>query len=144
MVAVDIASGIDADSGKPLTVPPLQPDLTVCFHSLKLGHCLDWGGAHGGALVVVDIGLAPTGPSAQEVQLVAADPSVVARLEKRIEWHKYTHGQALVLAGGMGQTGAARLAARSSTALSIACTRPVAPPPKTPWVKAATSPRAMA
>ena len=134
VVAVDIASGIDADSGKPLTMPPLQPDLTVCFHSLKLGHCLDWGGAHGGTLVVVDIGLAPTGPSAQEVQLVAADPSVVARLEKRIEWHKYTHGQALVLAGGMGQTGAARLAARAALRMGAGLVSLGAPPEAMPEI----------
>lgn len=41
-------------------------------------------------------------------------PALVARLGKRAEQHKYDHGHALVLAGGVGRGGAARLAARAA------------------------------
>lgn len=37
-----------------------------------------------------------------------------ARLAKHVDAHKYTHGHAVVLAGGLGRTGAARLAARAA------------------------------
>lgn len=41
-------------------------------------------------------------------------PALVARLRKSEDAHKYDHGHALVLAGGTGKGGAARLAARAA------------------------------
>lgn len=45
---------------------------------------------------------------------VAFTPDWRARLSKAPEGHKYSHGSALVLAGGAGRGGAARLAARAA------------------------------
>lgn len=41
-------------------------------------------------------------------------PALASRLAKSVEQHKYDHGHALVVAGGPGQGGAARLAARAA------------------------------
>lgn len=45
---------------------------------------------------------------------ITLGPSLVAALGKRADQHKYDHGHAVVLSGGAGRTGAARLAARAA------------------------------
>ena len=57
LVAVDILSGIDADTGECLTDLPVTPDLTVTFHAPKIGHMTGAGAARAGKLIVKDIGL---------------------------------------------------------------------------------------
>jgi hydroxyethylthiazole kinase-like uncharacterized protein yjeF len=111
-VAIDIPSGICSDSGRDMGALPAH--LTVTFHSAKVGHymsqgCGNYGGAYGcGNLRIADIGLKHTFPKG------------VARLASESYWekfstqHKYSHGHAVVLSGGHGKTGAARLAARGA------------------------------
>ncbi len=121
VVAVDIPSGLDADSGRMLAVPggqgaPIRADLTVTFHAPKLGHVLAEGPGMCGHLVVVDIGLGvgPDDPKlARQIDL-RADARARAALAKGGGGHKYRHGHALVLSGPMGRSGAARLAARGA------------------------------
>ncbi|MFN3724520.1 MAG: NAD(P)H-hydrate dehydratase [Paracoccaceae bacterium] len=127
LVAVDICSGLCADSGRSLTGDDaaekslsnvLQPDLTVTFHRAKVGHYLGDGPELVGRLVVKDIGLGP-GPArygagakraAGRVELVTPD---VGRLGKA-GGHKFDHGHALILSGPAGRSGAARLVARGA------------------------------
>ncbi len=45
---------------------------------------------------------------------VEGGPAMVDRLRKHADSHKYTHGHALILSGGAGRGGAARLAARGA------------------------------
>jgi hydroxyethylthiazole kinase-like uncharacterized protein yjeF len=109
-VAVDIPSGLCADSGRVLGAA-MRADLTVSFHRPKPGHYLADGPDHCGALAVADIGLSHEAlPGA--VTLCAAPGA--ARLAKGAGAHKFGHGHALVLTGGAGRTGAARLAARAA------------------------------
>jgi len=58
VVAVDIPSGLDADSGEPLG-SAIQAELTVTFGYPKLGQIGEPGEAYVGCLVVADIGIAP-------------------------------------------------------------------------------------
>ncbi|MEL6767274.1 MAG: NAD(P)H-hydrate dehydratase [Pseudomonadota bacterium] len=128
-VAVDISSGICADSGRGLEgdVAPLPASLTVTFHAAKLGHYLA-DGPMADRIVVVDIGLEKRRPAAG-VRLVsppstslhpvaywedAQSALAVAALMKSTVDHKCDHGHALVLSGGVGRGGAARLAARGA------------------------------
>ncbi len=110
----------------------IHPHLITSFHRRKLGHYL----SHPliGRLRVVDIGLGSEdthpahlkAPRANEVvQLLDFDrPEGRSKriwpgydLDKSAgasEGHKYSHGHALILTGGPGKTGAARLAARGA------------------------------
>lgn len=137
VVAVDIPSGICADSGLYLGYTEENPldlgimaNLTVSFHRMKLGHVLHDGSAGSGKTVVKDIGL-KSWPRPRVGQLpppVGADggssavpPSDVVHLVtdpsqslKKHSAHKFTHGHALILSGPSAKTGAARLAARGA------------------------------
>lgn len=116
-VSVDVPSGLCADSGRPLGPVPPAADLTVTFHSAKPGHLLGQGPAHTGRLAVAGIGLEAArdadragGPVASLVEAGFCRPVTV----KPAQGHKYSQGHALVLTGGPGRTGAARLAARAA------------------------------
>ncbi|PYE85506.1 NAD(P)H-hydrate epimerase [Pseudoroseicyclus aestuarii] len=104
VLAIDTPSGLDADSGRVLG-QAVSADLTVSFHTAKPGHVLAEGPAHCGSLRVCDIGLPPAESAAR---LVAAP-----EIEKR-GGHKFDYGHALVLSGGVGRGGAARMAARGA------------------------------
>jgi len=115
-VAVDMPTGLCSDSGKPLG-PVLRADLTVSFHAEKLGHRLADGPSLCGKVVVKSIGLeAGVGPKAVALGEVVRllDRGGLSGLDKRAGAHKYAHGHALILSGGAGHTGAARLAARGA------------------------------
>ncbi len=124
IVSVDIPSGICADSGR---VFPHASDhwrfaaaahLTVSFHKAKVGHYLDEGGVNSGKVVVKDIGLKEGAAWRKEnaKELVKSQrffhPSWYT---KDAHDNKFSHGHALILTGGAGKTGAARLAARSGS-----------------------------
>lgn len=118
-VAIDCPSGLCMDSGRvlgemqPDDSTPVQAGLAVTFHSPKPGHFLADGPEACGELKVVDIGLRPAAFSAARIARGRSD-----RLGKGLpgnrRCHKYNHGHAVVLSGGVGKGGAARMAARGS------------------------------
>lgn len=114
-VAIDSPSGLCMDSGRVLGPGErsiLPADLTVSFHRPKLGHFLADGPALCGLLRVVDIGL-PEGEGA--VRLAGVQSAMLDKSPRQKgRAHKYDHGHALILSGGSGKGGAARLAARGS------------------------------
>ncbi|MHA6344197.1 NAD(P)H-hydrate dehydratase [Roseivivax sp. CAU 1761] len=112
-VAVDMPSGVCADSGRVLGDAEARPpgaDLTVTFHSAKRGHVLAEGAELAGRLAIRDIGI---GAAPAAAQLLTGPVWPLAKAG-RPGAHKYDHGHALVLTGGAGRTGAARLAARAA------------------------------
>jgi hydroxyethylthiazole kinase-like uncharacterized protein yjeF len=99
VVAVDISSGLDSDTGRVLG-RPLPATRTISFAAAKPGHVLAAGDGLTGALEVVDIGI----PVDSQWQLTARP-----RLKPLPhDTHKYARGAVLVVAGDLG--GAAALA----------------------------------
>ncbi|HYX58961.1 MAG TPA: NAD(P)H-hydrate dehydratase, partial [Streptosporangiaceae bacterium] len=110
VVAVDLPSGIDADTGA-VEGPAVRADVTVTFGAIKPGLLIDPGAGHAGAVELVDIGLGPyleTGPAAS-----APQRDDVAELLPRpgAESDKYRRGVLGLLAGSDRFTGAALLSA---------------------------------
>jgi NAD(P)H-hydrate epimerase len=105
VLAVDIPSGVDADSG---AVPgaALRATATVTFHALKPGHLLLPGRDWAGAVSVADIGLPPA-----QSNLCANGPGLWRLPVPAADTHKYARGGALVWSGPALMTGASRLAA---------------------------------
>ncbi len=130
VVAVDIPSGHCSDSGLELEGDGLWANLTVSFHRPKVGHFLAIGSFHAEKVVVKDIGLKPpaleimlprvaiapiTYAGVEPVELVVSSKHFLEKSDPfGRSTHKYTHGHALMLSGGAGKTGAARLAARGA------------------------------
>ncbi len=137
LMAVDVPSGLDGDSGKTLGAVP-QADLTVTFCRKKVGHVLLPGQALCGDVVVVDIGIPNSvieeiDPSAYENGPELWD-AVFPTLEP--SGHKYSRGHAVVVSGGASFTGAARLAARGALRVGAGLVT-VASPPSAVLVNAA-------
>lgn len=110
VAAIDIPTGIATDSGATLGAHSLAADLTITFHALKPCHLLLPGALVCGRVEVADIGLIQ-GDSALE----RATPTPALRKVTRGEAsHKYSYGHLLVIAGGRGHVGAARLAAKAA------------------------------
>lgn len=123
VVAVDLPSGLCSDSGRVLGSAAVRADLTVTFHCAKPGHYLAEGPEHCGALAVADIGLPPETGTALRL---ARAPS--GGLAKGAAGHKFSHGHLLVLSGGPGRTGAARLAARGALRIGAGLVTLAVPP----------------
>ena len=115
VVAVDLPSGLSADTGRPLGAV-VEADVTVTFGTLKRGHVLHPGATLAGRVRVADISLPPDvlAGLAPEVRLL--DEAHVRGLlpPRRADTHKGTFGHCLVLAGSFGKSGAAALAAKAA------------------------------
>ncbi len=105
-IAVDIPSGVEADSGKVLGTA-VNADLTVTFIALKPCFVLPFGSDYCGEVVVADIGAPPVGYSF----LTTEKPIFKKRKHNS---HKGTFGTGLMLCGSYGMAGAAILAARAA------------------------------
>ena len=107
VVAVDLPSGVDADSGEAAGTA-IEADVTVTFGTLKPGLLIDPGASHAGVVELVDIGLgshlgkpAVAAPQAADVAAWLPRPSA--------ESDKYRRGVLGIVAGSDRFTGAAQL-----------------------------------
>jgi hydroxyethylthiazole kinase-like uncharacterized protein yjeF len=108
VVAVDLPSGIDADTGE-LPGPALQADLTVTFGTWKPGLLVDPGAGRAGLAELVDIGLGPYLDAPDLLALQSADVAGLLPMPSA-ESDKYRRGVLGVVAGSERFTGAAWLA----------------------------------
>ncbi|UUN28654.1 NAD(P)H-hydrate dehydratase [Streptomyces sp. FIT100] len=109
VLAVDLPSGIEADTGE-VGGEAVRADATVTFGAYKPGLLVDPGREYAGAVRLVDIGLGPHLPSVPELE--ALQHADVAQLlpVPAAESDKYRRGVVGVVAGSARYPGAAVLA----------------------------------
>lgn len=115
IVAVDVPSGLDADTGA-LLGPVPRAEITVTFGLPKQGLYLHPGRASCGRIRVAPIGLAPEAVcgATPPTWIVEAADAAAAIPPRRPDAHKGDAGRLLVVAGSGGLTGAAAMAANAA------------------------------
>ena len=109
VVAVDLPSGVDADSGE-IAGAAVRADLTVTMHGRKVGLEVAPGRFNAGEVVVADLGLQPRETANRLVTAAVLD--LVPRKGERD--NKYSAGAVLVVGGSAGMSGAVTLAATAA------------------------------
>jgi hydroxyethylthiazole kinase-like uncharacterized protein yjeF len=115
VLAVDLPSGVNGTTGAVMGVA-VRATATVTFFRRKPAHLLLPGRLHCGRVRVADIGIdsgviAEIQPRTFENIPRAWRPSFPL---PRVDGHKYGRGHAIVVSGGLANTGAARMAARGA------------------------------
>lgn len=111
--AVDIPTGLHADSGKVLGTA-VQATETITFGMQKLGFYLSEGFSHTGSVIFCELPFPNYLKS--ECHTYLLDDSWVKPAPRQPARHKYETGVLYLIAGSEGLTGAAILAARSAWA----------------------------
>ncbi len=136
-LAVDIPSGLHADSGQVLG-RAVKADLTVSFIGLKQGLFTGDGPQYGGSVAYDGLGVPEAvgravAPSALRLGPVKGTPLLAPRARNA---HKGHFGHVLVVGGNRGMAGAARMAGvaalRTGAGLVSVATVPEAPAPPEP------------
>ncbi len=108
-IAVDIPSGLDCDTGRPLGAA-VRADITVTFILPKLGLVTHPGLDYTGQLFVASI----TSPQVLEknsnYELLSSENLSDISMPRKADTHKGTYGHLLIIAGSPGKTGAGTLA----------------------------------
>jgi NAD(P)H-hydrate epimerase len=114
-VAVDIASGVNADSGA-IMGAAVRAALTATFGYAKYGHVSYPGAQYCGELEIAEIGFAPAaiGEIAPRGRLIEASEAARMVAPRAANSHKGSYGHLLIVAGSYGKSGAAVLAGRGA------------------------------
>ena len=109
VVAIDMPSGLDADSG---AIDPACPyaDITVTLAFPKLGLFSFPGAERVGELKIADIGIPESLAESATTELITSDWAKAVLPERPLNANKGTFGKVLVAAGSMNYIGAAYLA----------------------------------
>ena len=147
VVAVDIPSGLPADTGADSTVPGdargskniIAADYTVTFTAPKVGMFLGNSGAFVGQLIVREIGSPPE--LVEEVgrgNLRWLEPREFApfAIARKPDGNKGNYGHALIVAGSVGKSGAAVMASWAALRTGAGLVTAAVPEPILPVVSA--------
>lgn len=114
VIALDLPSGLPADGAAP-PGPHVRANLTTTFAGLKRGLVMGPAVESAGRIVVVPIGVPDDEVRRGVTTLLLERPDVAACFPRRPrESHKGDWGRLLIVAGGIGKTGAAALCARAA------------------------------
>jgi hydroxyethylthiazole kinase-like uncharacterized protein yjeF len=140
VVAVDIPSGLSADTGEAQGVAVVA-NYTVTFTAPKIGFFLRSAAQHVGQLIVRDIGspyelIEEVGKS----HLRWLEPRELAQYEipRSSEGHKGDYGHALIVAGSVGKSGAAVLSSWAALRVGAGLVTVATPEPVLPIVASHT------
>ncbi len=112
VLALDIPSGLDADTGRVRGVA-IRATRTITFLATKPGlHTLD-GPDHCGTIEIADLGLDAAAIAPPSGTLIDAIDAGSVLPPRRRNSHKGSHGDLWILGGAKGMVGAAFLAARA-------------------------------
>jgi NAD(P)H-hydrate epimerase len=114
VASLDLPSGLGSDEGT-LLGPTVRAGLTATFAGHKRSLVLYPGAACAGRVVVIDIGIPPDEVARGITTFLIEESDARAHFPKRAaDAHKGSYGHLLVVAGSLGKTGAAVLAARAA------------------------------
>ena len=115
VIAVDLPSGIHADTGAILG-QAVRASLTVTLGLPKLGLYVGAGIDRAGVIRIVDIGTPPAYVDKLESRTLLLTSNDIVNIlpERQPSSHKGTFGHAGIIAGSVGKTGAAALAAQAA------------------------------
>lgn len=113
VLSLDIPSGLSADTGLVSDVA-VRADVTVTFIAQKLGLWINAGPAHAGHVILEDLSV-DTAVAGSPIFERITPHSLSAALPPRArDAHKGSAGHVMVLGGGAGMAGAARLAGEAA------------------------------
>jgi len=115
VVAVDIPSGISADSGEVIE-PVVKADITVTFALPKYGHVLYPSAVYCGKVLVRDISI-PVDLLGEDIKTELIEVQNLKNLipEREPYTYKNREGHVLIIGGSSGKTGAVIMAAKAAT-----------------------------
>lgn len=116
LIAIDVPSGLDADTYHKLTEATIKADLTLTLQFPKLAFFFIENEPYVGQWKVLDIGLHPEGIASTESDLVYMDANEMRSLvRKRSRFaHKGNFGHLAIIAGSKGMAGASILASKAA------------------------------
>lgn len=112
-LSVDVPSGIDSNTGAVLG-KAVKADMTVTFVVPKVGICIHPGAEHAGEIFVAGITTPPRLEEKIVCEIVTYETCAGILRPRADDSHKGTYGHTLVLAGGVGKSGAAVLATEAA------------------------------
>lgn len=115
IIAVDVPSGLDSDTGKPRGCC-IKAKVTVTFGLPKIGQIVLPGTEFVGTLEVVDIGIPPAvvNKVSPKHYLITREMIETCFESRELQSHKGATGHLLVIGGSPGKTGAAVMTSRAA------------------------------
>ena len=115
VLAIDVPSGVEANTGRISSIA-VRANRTLALGLPKVGHLLGAGANAAGQLLVDDIGIPHALLAGETLRQSLITRETAAKLlpVRARDVHKGTCGRILVLAGSLGMTGAAALAAEAA------------------------------
>jgi ADP-dependent NAD(P)H-hydrate dehydratase / NAD(P)H-hydrate epimerase len=115
VLALDIPSGLHADTGEVLGIA-VNAERTLTFIGLKLGFYLGEGPNYTGIITFDDLEVPADAAASIDAAAMRIDENALAQLlpRRRRTTHKGQQGSVVIIGGGIGMAGAARLAGEAA------------------------------